>query len=137
MKGKATILLIDDDVDFIEMNKAVLEHHGYHVVTAFSAVEGREKVREERPDLIVLDLMMEKHDSGFTLAKDLKRDHRSARIPILMLTSVAEATGYRFSQGDDGYWMKTDEFRDKPISPNELLERVEVLLARASRGDPE
>jgi CheY-like chemotaxis protein len=125
---KAKILLVDDDIDFLEMHKAVLKNHGYEVLTATSGSEGLEKVRAEMPDLIVLDLMMEKHDSGFAFSKEIKNDPLFKKIPILMVTAVAEATGYRFSLEEDGYWMKTDEYIDKPVMPDVMIEKVERLL---------
>lgn len=137
MTKKAKILLVDNDTDFIDMNKAVLEHQGYEVVTSYSGKEGLEAVKLERPDAIVLDLMMEKHDSGFTFAKALKSDPNFKEIPILMLTSVAEATGFKFSLEKDGYWMKTDDFADKPLLPTELVSRVDKLLARAKNKGEE
>ena len=130
MDKKTRILLVDDDVDFIDLNKAVLENHGFDVVYAFSGREGLDKVRFEQPDLIVLDLMMEKHDTGFAFAKTLKADPLYKDIPILMLTAVAESTGYDFSQELDGYWMKTNDYASKPLLPEELLKRVKDLLAR-------
>ncbi len=131
MDKKTRILLVDDDVDFVDLNRAVLENHGFDVVAAFSSREGLDKVRFEQPDLIVLDLVMEKHDSGFGFAKTLKKDPLYKAIPILMLTSVAEATGYDFSQELDGYWMKTDDYASKPLLPEELVKRVKELLSRS------
>jgi len=125
---KAKILLVDDDTDFLEMHKAVLKNHGYDVITATSGKEGMEKVRAELPDLIILDLMMEKHDTGFSFSQEIKKDPLFKKIPILMVTSVAEATGYKFSLKEDGYWMKTDDFLDKPVKPDVLISRVEALL---------
>jgi two-component system alkaline phosphatase synthesis response regulator PhoP len=130
MKPKGKILLVDDDPDFLEMHKAVLVNHGYEVMTATSAKEGLEKVRSEMPHLIVLDLMMEKHDAGFSFSKQIKSDPLFKSIPILMVTAVADATGYKFSLEKDGYWMKTDEFLDKPVQPSVLLSKVEKLLER-------
>lgn len=130
MTPKAKILLVDDDPDFLEMHKAVLKNHGYEVLTAASGHEGLEKVRTYMPDLIILDLMMEKHDSGFAFSKEIKNDPLFKKIPILMVTSVAEATGYHFSLEQDGYWMKTDEFVDKPVMPDVLIGKIEKLLAQ-------
>ncbi len=130
MKARGKILLVDDDPDFLEMHKAVLQNHGYVVSTAMSGQEGLERVRAEMPDLIILDLMMEKHDAGFSFSKTIKTDPLFKRIPILMVTSVAEATGYRFSLEEDGYWMKTDDFLDKPVMPEVLLDRVGKLLQK-------
>ena len=130
MKACGKILLVDDDPDFLEMHKAVLQNHGYDVLTATSGQEGLERVRAEIPDLIILDLMMEKHDAGFSFSKTVKTDPLFRKIPILMVTSVAEATGFRFSLEEDGYWMKTDDFLDKPVMPKILLERVDKLLRK-------
>jgi len=130
MKASGKILLVDDDPDFLEMHKAVLQNHGYDVLTATSGQEGLERVRAEMPDLIILDLMMEKHDAGFSFSKTVKTDPLFRKIPILMVTSVAEATGFRFSLEEDGYWMKTDDFLDKPVMPEVLLDRVDKLLRK-------
>jgi len=134
MKASGKILLVDDDPDFLEMHKAVLLNHGYDVLTATSGQEGLERIRAEMPDLIILDLMMEKHDAGFSFSKTLKTDPLFKKIPILMVTSVAEVTGFRFSLEEDGYWMKTDDFLDKPVMPEVLLERVDKLLREREEG---
>ena len=134
MTAKAKILLVDDDPDFLEMHKAVLVNHGYDVITATSGREGLERIRTELPDAIILDLMMEKHDAGFSFSRQIKMDPLFKKIPILMVTSVAEATGYRFSLQEDGYWMKTDDFLDKPVRPDVLLERVDRLLKKAKEA---
>jgi len=130
MKPKTTILLVDDDPDFLEIHKTILEKHNYKVLTATSAEEGLMRVRTDMPDLIVLDLIMEKHDAGFSFSKRVKTDPLFKKIPILMVTSVAEATGYRFSLEEDGYWMKVDDFIDKPVKPEVLLKKVSSLLKK-------
>ncbi|OGF63996.1 MAG: hypothetical protein A2Y62_17440 [Candidatus Fischerbacteria bacterium RBG_13_37_8] len=125
---KGRILLIDDDPDFLEMHSTILKNHGYEILTATSSKEGLERVRTEMPDLIILDLIMEKHDAGFAFSKTLKTDPLFKKIPIIMVTSVAQVTGYSFSMKEDGYWMKTDEFLEKPVEPQKLIETVERLL---------
>lgn len=132
MDEKKRILIIDDNIHFVKMNTAALEAAGFEVEAAFNADEGFTKVEFGQPDAIVLDLMMERHDSGFTLAKKLKNHPIYKTIPILMLTAVGEATGYSFSMETDGYWMKTDDFADKPIEPDDLVNRVNTLLKRAA-----
>ena len=134
MSEKAKILLVDNDVDFIDLNKAVLENNGFDVVVAYSGTEGIDRVMSENPDLIVLDLMMEKHDSGFTVAKTIKADPIYKHIPILMLTAVGSETGTEFSQQLDGYWMKTDDYASKPLAPEDLLKKINELLARKAQG---
>jgi two-component system alkaline phosphatase synthesis response regulator PhoP len=134
MSEKTKILLVDNDVDFIDLNKAVLENSGFEVVVAYSGTEGLDRVRFEQPDLIVLDLMMEKHDTGFGFAKALKADPTSKNIPILMLTAVGSETGIDFSQELDGYWMKTDDYANKPLLPEDLVKKINELLARSKKG---
>jgi len=134
MSKKTKILLVDNDVDFIDLNKAVLENSGFDVVVAYSSAEGLDRVRFEQPDLIVLDLMMEKHDSGFGFAKAMKADPTTKNIPILMLTAVGSETGMEFSQELDGYWMKTDDYANKPLLPEDLVKKINDLLARSSKG---
>ena len=128
MKAKVKILWIDGDADFLETHKAILESRGYDVLTASSGREGLECVRSEMPDLVILDLMMEKHDAGFLFCKTMKTDPLFKRIPILMVTGAAASTGCRFTQEQDGYWMKTNDFLDKPVTPEVLLDRIDKLL---------
>ncbi len=134
MSKRPKILLVDNDVDFIDLNRAVLENNGFDVAVAFSGKEVPDKVRYEQPDLIVLDLMMEKHDTGFGVAKALKGDPLNKSIPILMLTAVQSETGMDFSQELDGYWMKTDDFANKPLSPEDLIAKIRELLERAKEA---
>ncbi len=133
MADKKKILIIDDNVDFVKLNTATLEAAGYEVEAAYNADEGFTKVEYGQPDAIVLDLMMERHDSGFKLAEKLKTHPVLRTIPILILTAVGEATGVRFSMERDGYWMKADDFAEKPLPPEELVDRVGRLIALAEQ----
>jgi len=132
---KKKILIIDDNINFVKMNSAVLISGGYEVEAAYNAEEGFTKVEFGQPDAIVLDLMMERHDSGFTLAKKLKTHPVYKRIPILMLTAVGDATGFKFSMETDGYWMKTDDYAEKPIEPDLLLQKVGKLISDAEAAE--
>jgi len=134
---KKKILIIDDNIHFVKMNTVALEAAGYEVEAAFNSEEGFTKVEYGQPDAIVLDLMMERHDSGFTLAKKLKAHPVFRTIPILMLTAVGEATGFRFSMETDGYWMKTDDFADKPLEADDLVDRVGKLIEGVEREPAE
>ncbi len=137
MAEKKKVLIIDDNPDFLKLNSTTLKAAGYDVEVAYNSEEGFTKVEYGQPDVIVLDLMMERHDSGFTLAKKLKTHPIFRSIPILMLTAVGEATGFRFSMESDGHWMKTDDFADKPLPPDELVERVGKLIERAENESQE
>lgn len=92
----ARILVVDDDQDFIEITRSILENSGYAVTGVQSAGEAYRKAKEDNFDLIIADLMMEQPDSGFTLCHQLKSDSELNSIPVLMLTSVQRKTGIRF-----------------------------------------
>ena len=122
------LLLIDDDVDFVEMNRTVLEHGGYRVSAAYNGREGLEVARTELPDLIVLDVMMEDSTEGFDVSRELRSDPMLSHVPILMLTSVNRRfRPLRF--GPDENWLPVDRFLDKPVRPQLLLAEIERLLA--------
>ncbi|MBN1465494.1 response regulator [candidate division KSB1 bacterium] len=122
------ILLIDDDPDFIEINKTILESGGYVTDTAGSSAEALAKIRANEYDLVIIDLIMEELDSGFTIAYNIRDSARTRDWPILMLTSVQEKTGFSFDLAKDQAWMKVDDFAAKPLRPAELLQRIAALL---------
>ena len=124
------ILLIDDDPDFIEINKMILQSAGYETDTAGSSSEAMEKIRVNEYDLVIIDLIMEELDSGFTIAYAIRDSARTRDWPILMLTSVQQKTGFTFDLSKDQSWMKVDDFAAKPLRSAELLQRVEVLLKK-------
>lgn len=126
------ILIIDDDVDFVEIQKTVLESHGYEVRHAFNGKEGLALAAGYKPDLILLDLMMEHYDTGFVVAKKLKEDPALAGVPILMLSGVARETGVKFDLDSNAEraWIKADFFLNKPVRAEELVARVAALLGQ-------
>lgn len=129
MEKKAKILLIDDDDDFVESTKTVLESKPYEVIVAHEGDEGLRKAREENPDLILLDVIMPIKD-GFTAAEQLKKDPQLSKIPILMLTAFAAKGGETSIPVSRGYTLETEDYIDKPVSPEELLARVEKFLKK-------
>jgi DNA-binding response OmpR family regulator len=132
--GKKKILIIDSDVDFIDQSKMALEEKGFEVISASDSREGIEKVSYEMPDIVLLELILEKHDAGFDLVKAIKADPRFKGIPVLMVTSAAGETGCDFCQDLDGYWMKTDDFMNKPVTPEELIKRINILLEKTGKA---
>ncbi len=131
MSNKSKILIIDDDPDIVEAMKVVLESAKYKVVIAKSGGEGLKKVKPEKPDLIILDVMMETGDKGFDVARALKGSQDSKDIPILMLTAVKEKTGLDFKkEAGDEVWLPVDAYLDKPLKPEELISKVELLLGK-------
>ncbi len=131
MGEKAKILIIDDDPDIVEAMKVVLESKNHQVAVAKSGEEGLKKVKSERPDLIILDVMMETGDKGFDVARDLKKDKKYKDIPILMLTAIKERTGLDFKkEAGDKDWLPVDDYCDKSLNPDELISKVDSLLKK-------
>ncbi len=122
------ILIVDDDTDIITVLKAILENAGYSVITALSKKEGLEKL-PEKPDIAILDVIMETNQAGFELAREIRKKPDYEKLPILMLTSVGDVTGVNFQAAmSDPDWLPADAYIEKPIEPDELLEEIETLL---------
>jgi len=129
MEKKAKILLIDDDVDFVESTKIILESKPYEVIVAGNGDEGLQKAGEVNPDLILLDVIMPVKD-GFTAAEQLKKDPQLSKIPVLMLTAFAAKRGETSIPVSRGFTLEAEDYIDKPVSPEELLTRVAKHLKR-------
>jgi DNA-binding response OmpR family regulator len=129
MPGK--ILVVDDDPDILDAVTMILESQGYAVVTARDGIEGLATLKAEHPDLMILDLMMPKMD-GFAVCKELQ-DPRWSKFkdtPILILTSVREEASRRRYELETGLELGVDDYLEKPMSPNVLLERVSTLIKK-------
>lgn len=122
-----TILLVDDEEDFVEMTAAFLENSGYDVETAYSGEEAREKALDVEPELIILDVMMETEMAGFEAARWLRSREEMNETPIILLTAVNRKMPFTF--GPDEGWLPVDSFLDKPVSPEKLLAEVEQKLS--------
>ncbi|MGD1007760.1 MAG: response regulator [Ignavibacteriaceae bacterium] len=119
----AKIAIIDDDPDILDASSLVLTSKGYEVVTATNPDDGYKIVKENSPDLIILDVMMNEPDDGFFLAQKFRKEKISS--PIIMYTSVSKSLGMDFGVNE---LVPVDEFVEKPISPEQLIEKVEKLL---------
>ncbi|MFA7420319.1 MAG: response regulator [Melioribacteraceae bacterium] len=119
----ALIAIIDDDPDILDASSLVLKSKGYDVVTASNPTDGFKIITERKPSLIILDVMMDEPDDGFFLAQKLRREN--IQTPILMYTSVSKAIGMDFNKSE---MVPVDDFVEKPISPDELVAKVEALL---------
>ena len=122
--AKQTILVIDDDIDLVEILRMILEKEGYEMIDAQNGERGLEMAKAEAPDLILLDVMMDSVDEGFQVAYKLRQGENTRDIPILMLTAVADQTGFKFDPGKDADFLPVDEFLEKPISPRKLIDTV-------------
>ncbi|MEW6215608.1 MAG: response regulator [Nitrospirota bacterium] len=130
----AKILVVDDDPDVLEAISIILEASGYEVINARDGIEGLTKLKEERPDLMILDLLMPRLD-GFEVCKELKDPRRSkyANIPIIILSSVKEAASQRRYELETGLQLDVDDYVEKPIEHTVLLERVEKILKKVGK----
>ncbi|MEW6585109.1 MAG: response regulator [Nitrospirota bacterium] len=124
---KKKILLVDDDADFTEATKLLLESRSYDVSFANDGKEGLKKVQADPPDLIILDVMMPEMD-GYQVCAQLKSDPKYKQIPVLLLTAVGEAIPATSYTKDMGMRVEADDYIPKPVEPVEILARVEKLL---------
>ena len=131
MNMQVKILGVDDDPDILDALTMILESKGYHVITARDGIEALAKLEAEKPDLMILDLLMPKMD-GFAVYKELQdpkwSKHRD--MPILILTSVREEAGRRRYELETGAELNTDDYVEKPFPPDILLERVGRLIKK-------
>lgn len=130
--NQQTILIIDDDIDLVEIIRVNLETAGYGVIDAQSGDNGYNLAKSEKPDLIILDVMMGTIDEGFQTAYKFRQDPELKDTPIVMLTAVTQQTGYSFNPKEDEGFLPVDEFLEKPINPKKLLDVVRKNLISQS-----
>jgi len=122
------ILVVDDDPDILEQVELILKANGYDTSTAACAADAEESLSFTRPDLAIVDLMMEQTDSGFVLCHQIKKLYPD--VPIIMLTAVRSSTGLEFDAKtpEAKSWLKADCILDKPVRAEELLNTVRKML---------
>ncbi len=120
----AKIMVVDDDPDVVEACSLILKKEGHKVSSASNRKEGIEKVKAAKPELLILDVMMEEPDDGIRMARELRG--MKMDMPILMLTSISKVLGMEFAKDKD--MVPVNEFVEKPIEPDELVKKVEQLL---------
>ena len=130
MERKAKILLVDDDADFIDSTRTVLESQPYDIIVAVNGDDALRKARDERPDLILLDVIMPIED-GFTAAEQLNKDQELSKIPILMLTSYSQRGPGTSIPRSRGMELEAEDYIEKPVSPETLLSTVAKHLKKA------
>lgn len=127
MSEKKRILVVDDEPDFAAIVKGNLEKEGFEIEIAYNGIEALEKIGKNPPDAIVLDVMMPEKD-GYAVCAELKADEKTADIPILMLTAVADHVSSTRYSHRDGMSMEADDYLPKPASADEITESVKSLL---------
>ncbi len=128
MAGK--ILIVDDDMDFVEAMASILESKGYRVVSASNGTEGLAKAKEEKPDLMLLDVMMSSKTEGFDLAKNLKNEASTRDLPVIMITGIRKDMNLPFGFEPDPDYLPVAALLEKPIKPDELLKAVEANIKK-------
>ncbi|MFH1297586.1 MAG: response regulator [Bacteroidota bacterium] len=127
----AKILIIDDDNDFAEATKIILKSRNYEVISADNTKEGLLLLENENPDLLILDVMMENKAAGFIISRQVRKNPKFQKLPIIILTGMREQTGF-FLPGEpkNDFFLPVNEFLEKPPQPEILLEKVEKLLRK-------
>ena len=128
MKKQKSILLVDDDMDYLFQMKFQLERFDFNVIAAESQREAEDLIKTMKPDLAIIDLMMENEDSGFILCFKMKRKYPD--VPIILATAVSAETGMSFgiSSQDERKWIKADLYLEKGIRPEQLENEIKKLL---------
>ena len=119
------ILIVDDDPDIVEAGRLVLEREGYEVEGAPNRADGMKRLEEVKPDLLILDIIMEEPDDGLRMAREIRKAGHT--LPIIMLTSVNAAMGLNIDKDEE--MVPVDEFQPKPVDPQTLIAKVKKLLA--------
>lgn len=131
---KPFILLVDDDSDFLWQQRTQLESAGFEVLTAAGEADAKKSIAKRRPDLAVIDVMMDNPDTGFTLCYWIRK--RDPSIPLILVTSIVAETGMDFDlTGDrDKGWIRADALLAKPVRFEQLKHQIDRLLARARQS---
>jgi len=129
-KYDETILIVDDDSDYLFQTKLLVEGFGYNTITADSQKEAEKIIATTKPDLAIIDLMMENEDSGFILSYKMKKKYPD--VPIIIATAVTAETGMSFdiNSEEDKKWIKADLFLDKGIRNDQLEREIKRLLEK-------
>jgi len=129
---KKKILIIDDNEDYLFTMETFLTRNGFNVVTASDGEKGLDLVLKELPDLILLDVMMETHYSGFEVNRRLRYEPAVQNIPIIGISGMKDELGVQFDLNRDAEYFSPDAFFDKPVDKNALLKTINDLLAKTS-----
>lgn len=126
------VVLVDDDADFLDINRMILEGEGFNVRCFSDPERAFQALAADPPDVVITDLMMGRLDSGFSLARRIKEDARLKDVAVIIVSGIAAQRGYDFHprEAQDLDSMKADAFLDKPVEPEKLIQRVRDLARR-------
>ncbi|MGD2187674.1 MAG: response regulator [Desulfobacterales bacterium] len=127
------IAIVDDDTDFLFTIGTFLERNGFEVLAADNGQKGLKLIRKERPDLILLDIMMETLFSGFEVCKQLRSDADLKDIPIIGISAMADELDINYRQWPDYDYFRPDAFLDKPVDRSQLLQMIPEVIRKAKK----
>ena len=133
MSNPATILIVDDDLCFAESNKDLLEAQGYRVVMAHDGASGLEVARKERPDLMILDVMMATEIEGLEISRKIRESPELQHMRVLLVTGVTKAMHLPYRLEPDTAWLPVDHVLEKPIEPTRLIAEIEKTLSAGAK----
>jgi CheY-like chemotaxis protein len=128
--GKKKILVVDDDVDFVETTKIVLEAHNFDVITAYDGAAGLQKAKKEHPDLMLLDVMMASDSEGFEVARKIPESPELRNMPVVLVTGIREAKHLSYKFEPDETWLPVNRVLEKPVPPEKLIAEVNRALEK-------
>jgi DNA-binding response OmpR family regulator len=136
--AQTRLLIIDDDPDYVDGIRSILEKANYQVDVAFNPKDGYETLEKGNYDLLLLDIMMGRGAEGVMVARKINKDPKLREIPVLIITGLREQIAFLFpGQPVHPRFLPTDELMEKPVDPKLLLEKVEVLLQQAAEKKAE
>lgn len=128
MSDTRTVLIVDDDHDFVESNKDLLEAYGYRVLAAHDGASGLEMAKKERPDIMILDVMMATQTEGFEVARKIPQTPELKGLHVLLVTGVTKDLHLPFHFEPDASWLPVERVLEKPIAPARLLAEIQKAL---------
>lgn len=131
-----SIVVLDDDPDFLDLNARMLQRAGYRVRCFSTAADAIRAMQQDAPDLIITDLMMENLDSGFAFSQAVKDHPQLKSVPVVVVTAMTSQRGYDFRprNDDDLAAMNADAFFEKPVDYARLIAKVDEILKK-NRGN--
>lgn len=124
----AKIMVVDDDPDFVEVTRIVLEANEYDVVSASDREEALEVMRREKPDLILLDIMMSQPLDGVEISREMMEDSELKKIPVVVVSSITDSS--HAAEFPTNQYLPIDDWLSKPVEPAKLLKKVKLYLQR-------
>ncbi len=122
------ILIVDDDPDFVESNKQLLEANGYQVISSSNGAAGLAMAKKEKPDLMILDVMMATNTEGFEVSRKIPETPELRNMPVLLVTGIRHALNLPFGFEPDKTWLPVDSVFEKPIDPGVLLAEIKKRI---------